>query len=168
MVKEIAIGVLGAVSIFMLVMGYDITPLLVLGGLGLVLYYASERAGVGRVVVPGGGGPLTPEITFDDIGGQRTAKQELKEALDFIIRSDEVEKLRIRPLKGILLTGPPGTGKTLLAKAAAAYTDALFIAASGSEFIEMYAGVGAQRIRSLFRRARGLAQRLHKNRAVVF
>lgn len=74
----------------------------------------------------------------------------------------------IRPIKGILLTGPPGTGKTLLAKAAAKYTNSSFIATSGSEFIEMYAGVGAQRVRNLFETARNLARKENKNSAIIF
>ncbi len=74
----------------------------------------------------------------------------------------------IRPLKGILLIGPPGTGKTLLARAAAGYTDSVFISAVGSEFIEMYAGVGAQRVRQLFKQCRDQAKARKKNSAVLF
>ena len=84
------------------------------------------------------------------------------------VTSAAANALGIRPLKGILLTGPPGTGKTMLAKAAANYTDSAFIAASGSEFIEMYAGVGAQRVRQLFARARGLAQKEGRRNAIIF
>lgn len=68
----------------------------------------------------------------------------------------------IRPIKGILLTGPPGTGKTLLAKAAAKYTNSSFIATSGSEFIEMYAGVGAQRVRNLLKQQEILLEKRTK------
>lgn len=78
--------------------------------------------------------------------------------MDFIKNNQLIKSLGIRPLKGILLTGPPGTGKTLLAKAAASYTDAIFVAASGSEFVEMYAGVGARRVRKLFETARKKAR----------
>jgi vesicle-fusing ATPase len=76
--------------------------------------------------------------------------------------------LGIRPLKGILLNGPPGTGKTLLAKAAAQFTDSVFVATSGSEFVEMYVGVGAQRVRQLFKQAVNLAKKQKKTSAVVF
>ncbi len=108
------------------------------------------------------------DVVFDDIGGQDSAIKELKEALDFIKNYEQLKKLGIRALKGILLTGPPGTGKTLLAKAAATYTEAVFMATSGSEFIEMYAGVGAQRVRRLFKTARETAVKQNKSNAIVF
>ncbi len=116
----------------------------------------------------GGGSGVKPDVTFEDIGGQATAIKELKEALEFIKNQSDIQKLGIRPLKGILLTGPPGTGKTLLAKAAAGYTDAAFVTASGSEFIEMYAGVGAQRVRKIFQVARETSLRMGKNNSIIF
>jgi ATP-dependent metalloprotease FtsH len=88
--------------------------------------------------------------------------------LNFIVTDKRTQALGIRPLKGVLLAGPPGTGKTLLAKAAANYTEAAFLAVTGSEFIEMYAGIGAQRIRNLFQQARRLATESQKQTAVVF
>src|SRR5690606_40933697 len=81
-------------------------------------------------------------------------------ALDFLIHRKQIDSYGIRPIKGILLAGPPGTGKTLMAKAAARYTDSVFVSASGSEFVEMYVGVGAQRIRQLFREARRRAKKI--------
>ncbi|MCL6639094.1 MAG: AAA family ATPase, partial [Firmicutes bacterium] len=116
----------------------------------------------------GAGSSSCREITFADIGGQASAIQELREALDFIKNHQDIKRLGIRPLKGILLTGPPGTGKTLLARAAAGYTDAVFVSASGSEFIEMYAGVGAQRVRKLFQTARETSLRQGKANALIF
>jgi cell division protease FtsH len=108
------------------------------------------------------------QIEFEQIGGQDMAKRELMEALDFLKNREAIKTLGIRPLKGIILTGPPGTGKTLLAKAAATYTDSAFVAASGSEFVEMYVGVGASRVRDLFKKARNLARKEGKNSAIVF
>ncbi|HZJ85458.1 MAG TPA: AAA family ATPase, partial [Syntrophomonadaceae bacterium] len=78
-----------------------------------------------------------------------------------------IKQMGIRPLKGVLLEGPPGTGKTLLARAAASYTKSVFMAVSGSEFIEMYAGVGAKRVRSLFEDARKKAAH-EKCSAIIF
>lgn len=97
---------------------------------------------------------MIPTVDFDEIGGQNRVKNELKEALQFLIDRKKIAQFGIRPIKGILLTGPPGTGKTLMAKAAAHYTDSVFVSASGSEFVEMYVGVGAKRVRSLFENAR--------------
>lgn len=167
--KEISIGLSLAAVIYMLSTGYDITPLLFLAAAGGGLYYFARMRGLINVKnFEGAGGAAHPEVSFDDIGGQDSAIQELKEALDFIKNHFSIRRLGIRPLKGILLTGPPGTGKTLMARAAAGYTDAAFIAASGSEFIEMYAGVGAQRVRKLFQSARECASRQKKNNALIF
>ena len=107
-------------------------------------------------------------MTFEQIGGQEAACNELKEALDFLENLEEMEKLGIRSLRGILLVGPPGTGKTLLAKAAATFTDSVFLSASGSEFVEMYAGVGAQRVRKIFAKARKDAKAQNKKSAIIF
>ncbi|MGO0122608.1 AAA family ATPase [Desulfothermobacter acidiphilus] len=165
--KEVALGLASALIIFLAANGYDLLPLLFLGGaLGLLFYFLHSRGAVRSLVVKGGKDDDT--ITFAEIGGQRAAVEELKEALDFIRHYPQARRLGVRPLKGILLTGPPGTGKTLLAKAAAGYTDSVFLAASGSEFVEMYAGVGAQRIRNLFQMARERAQQNGKNRAIIF
>lgn len=107
-------------------------------------------------------------LKFEDIGGLERVKKELTEALDFLKFKNEFKKYGIRPIKGLLLDGPPGTGKTMLAKAAANYTDSVFVAASGSEFVEMYVGVGAQRVRGLFNEARSLANKNEKNSAIIF
>ncbi|MFW6410198.1 MAG: AAA family ATPase, partial [Halanaerobiales bacterium] len=109
-----------------------------------------------------------PSIEFSDIGGQETAKNELIEGLEFIRDAEAIKSMGIRPLKGILLSGPPGTGKTLMARAAARYTDSIFKATSGSEFIEMYAGVGAKRIRKIFSSAKKKARKKNKTSAIIF
>jgi vesicle-fusing ATPase len=164
---EVAIGGSAALLLFLAVQGINVFPVVAVGVLLFLLYYAVERRGELLPVRIGTPTP-PPALTFEDIGGQEAAKRELKEALDFILQQESVRAMGIRPIKGILLVGPPGTGKTLLAKAAAGYTDAVFLAVNGSEFIEVYAGVGAQRVRGLFKRARQMAFRAKKNRAVIF
>ncbi|NLO75744.1 MAG: AAA family ATPase [Clostridia bacterium] len=164
---EIGMGLLFGSLSYLIYIGYDITPFIILAFLLYLLYVISRKKGLINITTA----QKTVEnikFSFDDIGGLETPKQELKEALEFLIKSNVVNKMGIRPIKGILLTGPPGTGKTLLAKAAAGYSDAVFIATSGSEFIEMYAGVGAQRIRNLFQKARETARNSKKHRAIIF
>ncbi len=95
-----------------------------------------------------------PKVTFDDVAGAEAAKQELKECIDFLKNPDEIKKLGGRIPKGILMVGPPGTGKTLLARAVAGEAGVPFFPISGSEFIEMFVGVGAARVRELFEQAR--------------
>lgn len=164
---EIISGIVLGFFVFLFYLGYDITPLIILGILGMIFYLMLQKKGLVKTdnfqEVSS-----TNKFHFESIGGQDIAKQELKEALEFLIKSEEISLRGIRPLKGILLTGPPGTGKTLLAKAAANYSDAVFLSTSGSEFIEMYAGVGAQRVRKIFQSAREKARRNNKNRAIIF
>lgn len=166
MVKEVIIGISIALTIFASLLGINITPILFIGGMIFLLSYLLENKGL----ISGSSNVVKPEseISFEDIGGQNTAISELKEALDFVINREKISKMGIRPLKGILLSGPPGTGKTLLAKAAAKYTNSSFVATSGSEFIEMYAGVGAQRVRKLFETAKNLARKEDKDSAIIF
>lgn len=171
MVKEIALGFGAAVLVFLIRAGYDVTPIAtiaVIAYLGSVLFSMKGLGKKFEVVNNTNPSVSISGITFDDIGGQEVAKRELLEALDFIRNEGAAKHLGIRPLKGILLSGPPGTGKTLLAKAAAGYTDSAFVATSGSEFVEMYAGVGAQRVRQLFKNARTEAERRSKKNAIVF
>jgi len=167
LIKEIVLGVLIGLSIFLLWIGYNILPIFLLVLLGGLIYFTIFQKGLLGSFNAGQYKP-SMKISFDDIGGQEAAKNELKEALEFLIKADKVKEMGIRPIKGILLTGPPGTGKTLLAKAAAAYTDSVFVATNGSEFIEMYAGVGAQRVRSIFKKARELALAENKSSSIIF
>ncbi|KLU40467.1 MAG: AAA family ATPase [Limnochordia bacterium] len=170
---EILLGAGAAGLVLGLLAGLDLTPLLIGAAFAaLIKLVVDGRAPLGRRFeamggVGGSAGSL-PQITFADVGGQEAAKRELMEALAFLKSDSLSKKLGIRPLKGILLVGPPGTGKTLMAKAAANYTDSAFISASGSQFVEMYAGVGAQRIRRLFKQAEALAQQQKKGSCVVF
>lgn len=169
--KEVAIGFFPVLIIFLAFTGVNIVPILIAAVLiGALLFMMQMRGGitVGAAQERKRKKKGPSKLTFEEIGGQDSAKQELREALDFLIKHEEIRKFGIRPLKGILLTGPPGTGKTLMAKAAAHYTDSIFVAASGSEFVEMYVGVGASRIRDLFKDARTRATKENKENAIIF
>jgi cell division protease FtsH len=96
-------------------------------------------------------------ITFDDVAGQDEAKQELMEILEFLRTPDKFTRLGARIPKGILLIGPPGTGKTLLAKAVAGESGVPFFSITGSDFIELFVGLGAARVRDLFEQAKLVA-----------
>ncbi|QJD29291.1 ATP-dependent zinc metalloprotease FtsH [Methylococcus geothermalis] len=96
-------------------------------------------------------------VTFDDVAGVDEAKEELKEIVDFLKNPKEYGRLGARVPRGILLVGPPGTGKTLLAKALAGQAGVPFFSISGAEFVEMFVGVGAARVRDLFEQARAKA-----------
>jgi cell division protease FtsH len=95
-----------------------------------------------------------PQVTFDDVAGVDEAKQELQEIVDFLRRPDKYHKIGARIPKGVLLVGPPGTGKTLMAKAIAGEAGVPFFSISASEFVEMFVGVGASRVRDLFEKAK--------------
>jgi cell division protease FtsH len=95
-----------------------------------------------------------PKVTFDDVAGVEEAKQELSEVVDFLKSREKFQSLGARIPKGMLLIGPPGTGKTLLARAVAGEANVPFFSISGSEFVEMFVGVGASRVRDLFEQAK--------------
>ena len=136
-----------------------IFPILLLGG----LFFLFRRAGSG-----GGGNPamnfgkskarlqMEPEtkVTFGDVAGIEGAKLELTEVVDFLKNPDRFTAVGAKIPKGVLLVGPPGTGKTLLAKAVAGEASVPFFSISGSEFVEMFVGVGASRVRDLFEQAK--------------
>ncbi len=96
----------------------------------------------------------TPTVTFDDVAGVEEAKQELHEVVEFLKSREKFQRLGARIPKGLLLIGPPGTGKTLLARAVAGEAGVPFLSISGSEFVEMFVGVGASRVRDLFDQAK--------------
>ena len=137
-----------------------IFPILLLGG----LFFLFRRAGSGG----GGGNPamnfgkskarlqMEPEtkVTFGDVAGIEGAKLELTEVVDFLKNPDRFTAVGAKIPKGVLLVGPPGTGKTLLAKAVAGEASVPFFSISGSEFVEMFVGVGASRVRDLFEQAK--------------
>lgn len=166
--KELALGAGVAVLLYLTYKGYNVAPVLFLAGLGVILYQTVVSRNPARAAAVATSSTAVPAMRFDDIGGQDAAKRELQEALAFALGNTKARSLGIRPLKGILLAGPPGTGKTLLAKAAATYTGSVFLSASGSEFVEVFAGVGAQRVRDMFRRARETARKEKRSSAIIF
>ena len=99
-------------------------------------------------------GDTANRVTFKDVAGQEGAKQEIQEIVDFLKQPQKYTELGGKIPKGALLVGPPGTGKTLLAKAVAGEADVPFFSMSGSDFVEMFVGVGASRVRDLFRQAK--------------
>lgn len=166
--KELIIGVGVATIAFVAVNFQQLTiPFVLLFAILLTFAFVADR-NRGAAATVSHEVAKSHRVEFDQIGGQEMAKRELTEALDFLRHRDKIKRLGINPLKGIILTGPPGTGKTLLAKAAATYTDSVFVAASGSEFVEMYVGVGASRVRQMFQRARAQAKKEAKDSAIIF
>ena len=95
-----------------------------------------------------------PKVTFKDVAGAEEAKEELEEIKEFLKSPEKFNKLGAKIPKGVLLVGPPGTGKTLLARAVAGESDVPFYSISGSDFVEMFVGVGASRVRDLFKKAK--------------
>jgi cell division protease FtsH len=131
-------------------------PLVAVGAGALLLKYTEGSGGVmgvgkskARTYAQGKTG-----VKFADVAGVDEAKQELQEVVDFLKNSDKYTRLGAKIPKGVLLVGPPGTGKTLLAKAVAGEAGVPFFSMSGSEFVELYVGVGASRVRDLFEKAK--------------
>jgi cell division protease FtsH len=93
-------------------------------------------------------------FTFADVAGTDSAKQQLREEVDFLSNPDKYHSIGARIPQGVLLSGPPGTGKTLLARAVAGEAGAPFFSISGSEFVELFVGLGASRVRDLFKQAK--------------
>ena len=149
---------------------YDLVwPLLIVGGVLLIVWMMLvNRAnnanplnnfGKARTVL---GIPDGQKVTFDDVAGVEEEKNELQEVVDFLRDPQKFTDIGARIPHGMLLVGPPGTGKTLLARAVAGEADVQFLSISGSDFAEMYVGVGASRVRDLFEEAKKVAP------AVVF
>lgn len=138
-------------------------PLLLIGG----LFFLSRRSSGGMGGPGGPGFPLAfgqskakfqmepnTGVTFDDVAGVDEAKQDFMEVVEFLKKPERFTAVGARIPKGVLLVGPPGTGKTLLAKAIAGEAGVPFFSISGSEFVEMFVGVGASRVRDLFKKAK--------------
>lgn len=139
--------------------GQIIPVVFMLAGVGVVLYIIrngskqaeKEMANMANMEAETS---LSKRITFDDVAGNEEAKESLKELVDFIREPEKYAKYGARMPRGVILYGPPGTGKTLLAKALASEAGVPFYAVSGSDFIQVYAGLGASRIRELFKKAK--------------
>ena len=136
----------------------SILPMLLIVGIWFLLMQQSQGGG-GRVMSFGKSrakmyGDEKVKITFKDVAGADEAKQELEEVVEFLKQPKKFNELGARIPKGVLLFGPPGTGKTLLAKAVAGEAGVPFFCISGSDFVEMFVGVGASRVRDLFEQAK--------------
>ena len=139
-------------------------PLVLIGGLWYMGYRQMAKGGMGAGGIFGVGKSKATEVkpetigsTFKDVGGADEAITELQEIIQFLKTPEQFARLGGRIPKGVLLVGPPGTGKTLLAKACAGEAGVPFFETSGSEFVEMFVGVGAARVRDLFEQARKAA-----------
>ncbi|GIV68093.1 ATP-dependent zinc metalloprotease FtsH [Caldilinea sp.] len=136
----------------------NLLPLLFIGGLFFILFRQTQGSnnqalsfGKSRARVFTGD---KPTVKFDDVAGADEAKEELKEVVEFLKEPQKFAALGARIPKGVLLVGPPGTGKTLMAKAVSGEAGVPFFSISGSEFVEMFVGVGASRVRDLFEQAK--------------
>ena len=135
-----------------------ILPILLIGGL-ILFMFRRARGGMDQVTSIGKTKARVieedrPAVDFSNVAGVEEAKQELAEVVEFLRVPEKFTKLGAKIPRGILLVGPPGTGKTLISKAVAGEAKVPFFALSGSEFVEMFVGVGASRVRDLFSRAR--------------
>ncbi|MCL2149475.1 MAG: ATP-dependent zinc metalloprotease FtsH [Dehalococcoidia bacterium] len=137
---------------------YYVVPILLMGG--LFIFILSQARGASNQALSFGRSRARlfsrdkPTVTFEDVAGVEEAKQDLREVVEFLKSREKFQALGARIPKGVLLTGPPGTGKTLLARAVAGEAGTPFFSISGSEFMEMFVGVGASRVRDLFEQAK--------------
>ena len=140
-------------------MGYILPMLLMVGLLVLLMRRMGGMGGLGGVGKANAKVYMEKStgVTFADVAGQDEAKESLEEVIDFLHNPDKYTEIGAKLPKGALLVGPPGTGKTLLAKAVAGEADVPFFSISGSDFVEMFVGVGASRVRDLFKEASKVA-----------
>ncbi len=144
---------------FLGILGNLFFPILLLGGLFLLLRRSGNSGGPGQAMNFGKSKArfqmeAKTGIKFDDVAGIDEAKEELQEVVQFLRKPERFTAVGAKIPKGVLLVGPPGTGKTLLAKAIAGEAGVPFFSISGSEFVEMFVGVGASRVRDLFKKAK--------------
>jgi len=137
---------------------WSFLPLVLFGGLLFFLFRSARGANSQAMSFGRSRARLfpanTPTVTFEDVAGVEEAKMEMREVVDFLRSREKFQRLGARIPKGMLLVGPPGTGKTLLARAIAGEAGVPFFSISGSEFVEMFVGVGASRVRDLFDQAK--------------
>ncbi|MCQ2458784.1 MAG: ATP-dependent zinc metalloprotease FtsH [Ruminococcus sp.] len=139
---------------------YSLIPVLMTVTLGIIiLVFMMKQAGGGGKISTFGkanlkNGASAKKATFDDVAGADEEKQELEEIVDFLKHPNKYKEIGAKVPKGVLLLGPPGTGKTLLARAVAGEAGCPFFPISGSDFVEMFVGVGASRVRDLFEQAK--------------
>ncbi len=137
-----------------------ILPLLILVGFFYFIFARNLRGGAGGMLMSFGrskhrvAGKDRVRVTFNDVAGIEEAKEEVAEIIEFLKNPKRFQRLGGRIPRGVLLVGPPGCGKTLLAKAIAGEADVPFLSISGSDFVEMFVGVGASRVRDLFKQAK--------------
>ncbi len=151
---------------------YSMGPMLIFIAFLWFVVYRNMAAGGGKVFSFGKSRAKLSDqkkakITFEDVAGVDEPKEELKEIIDYLKKPKKFQKLGGKIPKGVLLMGPPGTGKTLLAKAVAGEADVPFYSISGSDFVEMFVGVGASRVRDLFEQAKKSASASEKG-CIIF
>ena len=135
-------------------------PIVILVGIFYFLFIRNLRSGAGGMLMSFGRskhrlqGKDRAKVTFEDVAGVEEAKEEVAEIIEFLKNPKKFQRLGGRIPRGVLLVGPPGCGKTLLAKAIAGQADVPFFSISGSDFVEMFVGVGASRVRDLFKQAK--------------
>ncbi|MBL7072023.1 MAG: ATP-dependent zinc metalloprotease FtsH [Candidatus Omnitrophica bacterium] len=157
---------------FLLNVFYSFVPTILFIGLLWFLFYRGASQGGGKLLSFGKSrAKLMPEgkmqVTFEEVAGVDEAKEELKEVIEFLQDPKKFQRLGGKMPKGVLLIGPPGCGKTLLAKAVSGEAGVPFFSISGSDFVEMFVGVGASRVRDLFEQAKRTAKQTQKG-AIVF
>ncbi len=138
---------------------YSVLPFVLLVAFIYFVFLRNMRAGGGGMLMNFGRSKhkvqgKEQEVTFDDVAGIEEAKEEVAETIEFLKNPKKFKKIGGRIPRGVLLVGPPGCGKTLLAKAIAGESDVPFFSISGSDFVEMFVGVGASRVRDLFKQAK--------------
>ncbi|MFA5423067.1 MAG: ATP-dependent zinc metalloprotease FtsH [Phycisphaerae bacterium] len=147
-------------DLWLLILAQWVFPLFIFGALIYFMFIRNMRSGAGGMLMSFGRsrhrlhGKDKVRVTFEDVAGIEEAKEEVTEIIEFLKNPKKFQRLGGRIPRGVLLVGPPGCGKTLLAKAIAGEADVPFFSISGSDFVEMFVGVGASRVRDLFKTAK--------------